>query len=68
MSYTQPADLPFVHTWYHNDARWEDSIFFPSPTSGIDTLTTIEVNFHSLSNLFGRGDRANWSRIYNDER
>jgi hypothetical protein len=21
-----------------------------------------------LSNLFGRGDRANWSRIYNDER
>jgi hypothetical protein len=43
MSYTQPADLPFVQTWHHNDARWEDSIFFSAPTTGMDTFTTIEV-------------------------
>ncbi|ELU06775.1 hypothetical protein CAPTEDRAFT_193982 [Capitella teleta] len=44
MSYTQPADLPFVQTWHHNDARWEDSIFFSAPTTGMDTLTTVETS------------------------
>ncbi|ELT94762.1 hypothetical protein CAPTEDRAFT_205314 [Capitella teleta] len=35
---------PFVHTWYYDDARWEESTFFSAPTNGMDTLSTVEAS------------------------
>lgn len=43
MSYDRFTEGPFVHTWYYDDARWEESTFFSAPTNGMDTLSTVEV-------------------------
>jgi hypothetical protein len=42
MTYDRPAEGPFVQTWYYNDPRWEESIFFSASTNGMDTLSTVE--------------------------
>ena len=48
ISYSLPADGPFFHTWYYQDSRWEESVFFSAPTTGMDTLSTFKVCCTSL--------------------
>ena len=38
-----PNQGPYEHVWWYHDDRWDEQVFFPSPTEGIDTLTTFEV-------------------------
>ena len=38
------VDLPFQQNWYYPDDRWEGSVFFTAPTSGINHETTFNVS------------------------
>jgi len=44
MTYDYMAQGPYQHTWWINEimGEWEKTVFFPSPTAGMDTNTTID--------------------------
>lgn len=51
MTYDFQAQGPYQHTWWINEimGEWEKTVFFPAPTPGMDTNTTIDVmTFKSL--------------------
>ena len=44
MSYDEPNEGPYHYSWYYNDERWEETMFFTAPTSGVDHFTTFNVS------------------------
>ena len=37
-------DAPQQHIWYYDDERYEGSVFFNQPTTGIDHITTFNAS------------------------
>ena len=47
-TYDVPAEPPLHHIWRHDDDRWDSSVLFNTPTTGMDTLQTFEVGCQIL--------------------
>ncbi|OAF66568.1 hypothetical protein A3Q56_05710, partial [Intoshia linei] len=41
--YEADDDKPYKHTWYYDDDRFYENVYFTSPSAGLDVLTTINA-------------------------
>ena len=64
-TYDDLALPPMEHIWYYNDDRWEESVYFNTPTSGMDAMQTFEVRgrptFSTFSNV-NKTSRGGWDK------
>lgn len=46
LEYNHGADVDAAHhhVWAYDDVRWQGSVYFNNPTTGVDHLTTFNVS------------------------